>query len=377
MEKPSRSERLKTLLPEIWRLMKPRRGLLLMGGALMIINRVCGLALPVSSKFLIDNVMRKGQLRLLMPIVLSVVAATVVQAVTSFSLTQLLSKAGQRLIFEMRVRVQEHVGRLPVRFYDANKIGTLVSRIMSDVEGVRNLMGTGLVELAGGLITAIISTVLLFRASATMTSLVLVILLVFGLVLQRAFKIVRPIFRERGKINAEVTGRLTETLGGVRVIKGYHAEKREAQVFAKGAHRLLENVFKSLTTTSVMTLASTLLMGLVGALIMFLGARQVAAHRMEVGDIVMYTSLLAFMVAPVVQIVSIGTQISEALAGLERTRQILSEHPEDEDPRRSILLPPINGLVQFEHVSFAYEEGKPVLHDISFDAYPGDRKSVV
>jgi ABC-type multidrug transport system fused ATPase/permease subunit len=377
MEKPSRSERLKTLLPEIWRLMKPRRGLLLMGGALMIINRVCGLALPVSSKFLIDNVMRKGQLRLLMPIVLSVVAATVVQAVTSFSLTQLLSKAGQRLIFEMRVRVQEHVGRLPVRFYDANKIGTLVSRIMSDVEGVRNLMGTGLVELAGGLITAIISTVLLFRASATMTSLVLVILLVFGLVLQRAFKIVRPIFRERGKINAEVTGRLTETLGGVRVIKGYHAEKREAQVFAKGAHRLLENVFKSLTTTSVMTLASTLLMGLVGALIMFLGARQVAAHRMEVGDIVMYTSLLAFMVAPVVQIVSIGTQISEALAGLERTRQILSEHPEDEDPRRSILLPPINGLVQFEHVSFAYEEGKPVLHDISFDAYPGTVTALV
>jgi ABC-type multidrug transport system fused ATPase/permease subunit len=377
MEKPSRSERLRTLLPEVWGLMKPRRNVLLLGGVLMVINRVCGLALPISSKFLIDNVMRKGQFRLLMPIVLSVVAATVIQGVTSFGLTQLLSKAGQRLIYEMRVRVQEHIGRLPVRFYDANKTGTLVSRIMSDVEGVRNLMGTGLVELAGGLLTAIISTVLLFRTSAMMTSLVLVILLVFGLALGRVFKSLRPIFRERGKINAEVTGRLTETLGGVRVIKGYHAEKREAGVFAKGARRLLDNVFKSLTTTSLMTLASTLLMGLVGALIMFLGTRQVAAHRMEVGDVVMYSSLLAFMVAPVVQIVSIGTQISEALAGLERTRQILNEHTEDEDQRRSTVLPIINGLVQFEHVSFAYEEGKEVLHDISFDALPGTVTALV
>jgi ABC-type multidrug transport system fused ATPase/permease subunit len=377
MEKPSRSERLRTLLPEVWGLMRPRRNVLLLGGVLMVINRVCGLALPISSKFLIDNVMRKGQFRLLMPIVLSVVAATVIQGVTSFGLTQLLSKAGQRLIYEMRVRVQEHIGRLPVRFYDANKTGTLVSRIMSDVEGVRNLMGTGLVELAGGLLTAIISTVLLFRTSAVMTSLVLVILLVFGLVLGRVFKNLRPIFRERGKINAEVTGRLTETLGGVRVIKGYHAEKREAGVFAKGARRLLDNVFKSLTTTSLMTLASTLLMGLVGALIMFLGTRQVAAHRMEVGDVVMYSSLLAFMVAPVVQIVSIGTQISEALAGLERTRQILNEHTEDEDQRRSTVLPIINGLVQFEHVSFAYEEGKEVLHDISFDALPGTVTALV
>jgi ABC-type multidrug transport system fused ATPase/permease subunit len=371
VDKPSQSERLKTLLPEVWALMKSRRGLLLVGAALMVVNRVCGLALPVSSKFLIDNVMRKGQIHVLGPIVLAVVLATMIQGVTSYTLTQLLSKSGQRLIYEMRVRIQEHIGRLPVAFYDATKTGTLVSRIMSDVEGVRNLIGTGLVELVGGVLTAILSTVLLFRTSATMTSFVLVILIAFGVVLQRAFKTVRPIFRERGKIAAEVTGRLTETLGGVRVIKGYHAEKREAGVFAAGAQRLLDNVFQSLTTISLMTLASTVLMGLVGAIIMFLGARQVAAHRMDIGDFVMYTSLLAFMVAPVIQIVNIGTQISEALAGLERTRQILRERPEDEDPRRSTTLPVIDGHVEFEHVSFAYEEGKPVLHDISFDARPG------
>ncbi|MGA7416178.1 MAG: ABC transporter ATP-binding protein, partial [Bryobacteraceae bacterium] len=335
------------------------------------------LALPVSTKYLIDNVMRRGQTELLVPIVLAVLLATVIQGVTSFSLTQLLSKSGQRLIFEMRVRIQEHIGRLPVSFYDANKTGTLVSRIMSDVEGVRNLIGTGLVELAGGLLTAAISTVILFRTSATMTSFVLLILVAFGLVLQRAFKTVRPIFRERGKINAEVTGRLTETLGGVRVIKGYHAEKREAGVFQAGAQRLLDNVLKSLSTISFMTLASTVLMGLVGALIMFLGARQIAAHRMEVGDFVMYTSLLAFMIAPVIQIVNIGTQISEALAGLERTRQVLRERTEDDDPQRTTVLPPLIGQVEFDHVSFEYEEGKPVLHDVSFDAQPGTVTALV
>ncbi len=377
VEKTTPPERLKTLLPEVWALMKPRRTLLLAGAGLMIINRVCGLALPVSTKYLIDNVMRRGQTELLVPIVLAVLLATVIQGVTSFSLTQLLSKSGQRLIFEMRVRIQEHIGRLPVSFYDSNKTGTLVSRIMSDVEGVRNLIGTGLVELAGGLLTAVISTVILFRTSATMTSFVLLILIAFGLVLQRAFKTVRPIFRERGKINAEVTGRLTETLGGVRVIKGYHAEKREAGVFQAGAQRLLDNVLKSLSTISFMTLASTVLMGLVGALIMFLGARQIAAHRMEVGDFVMYTSLLAFMIAPVIQIVNIGTQISEALAGLERTRQVMRERTEDDDPQRTTVLPPIIGQVEFDHVSFEYEEGKPVLHDVSFDAQPGTVTALV
>ena len=377
MEKAATSVKLKVLLPEVWALMKPRRNILLLGGALMVINRICGLALPVSTKFLIDNVMRRHQLNLLMPIVMTVLAATVIQGITSFSLTQLLSKAAQRLISEMRMKVQEHIGRLSVRFHDANKTGMLVSRIMSDVEGIRNLMGTGLVELAGGLLTAVLSTIILFRISAVMTSVTLVIIIGFTLVLQRAFKTVRPIFRERGKINAEVSGRLTESLGGVRVIKGYHAEAREAATFAKGVERLLNNVIRSLTTISVMTLSSTVLMGVVGAFIMFLGGRRVAAGQMQIGDFVEYTSLLAFMVAPVVQIVAIGTQISEALAGLERTREVLSERPEDQDPRRTNDIPEIVGHVQFDHVDFAYEEAKPVLHDISFDARPGTVNALV
>jgi subfamily B ATP-binding cassette protein MsbA len=376
-KKPKRSESLKALLPDVLALMRPRRGLLLFGAVLMLVNRVCGLVLPFSTKYLVNDVMLKGEFKLLMPIVLAVVAATVIQGLTSYSLTQLLSKSGQRLIFEMRVKIQDHIGRLPVRFYDANKTGTLVARIMSDVEGVRNLIGTGLVELAGGLLTAVIATVVLFRTSATMTTVVLVVLLAFGAVLQRAFRTVRPIFRERGKINAEVTGRLTETLGGVRVIKGYHAERREAGVFTKGAQRLLDNVFASLSTISLMTLASTVLMGLVGAVIMYMGSRQIAAHKMQVGDFMMYTSMLAFMVAPVVQVVNIGTQISEALAGLERTRQIMKERPEDEDPDRTIALPPIQGHVQFENVEFAYEENKTVLHGISFDAQPGTVTALV
>jgi ABC-type multidrug transport system fused ATPase/permease subunit len=364
------SERLRTLLPDVWALMKPRRGLLAIGAVLMILNRVSGLVLPVSSKYLIDDVMRKGNIRLLLPIILCVMAATIIQGITSFSLTQLLSKAAQRLIAEMRMKVQNHISRLPVRYHDANKTGMLVSRIMSDVEGIRNLMGTGLVELAGGLLTAVLATILLFRISTRITAATIVILVVFGLVLRRAFKTVRPIFRERGKINAEVTGRLTESLSGVRVVKGYHAEEREAATFAKGVGRLLDNVFRSLTTLSLMTLASTVLAGIVGALVMYLGAHAVATGRMQVGDFVMYTALLAFLVAPIVQIVNIGTQLSEALAGLERTREVLRERPEDEDPRRVREIGPIEGHVVFDQVDFAYDEGKPVLHAISFEARP-------
>jgi ABC-type multidrug transport system fused ATPase/permease subunit len=377
MDKATQPERLKTLLPAVWALMKPRKSLMAVGFGMMLLNRVCGLALPVSTKYLIDNVMRKGELYLLVPIVMAVVCATLIQGVTSYGLTQMLSKAGQRLIYDMRVQIQEHVGRLPVAFYDSTKTGVLLSRIMSDVEGVRNLVGTGLVELLGGLVTAGISTVLLFRTSASMTSFVLVILLLAGYGLSRAFKTVRPMFRERGKITAEVSGRLSETLGGVRVVKGYHAEEREAGVFASGAKRILENTFLSLNMISLLSLAATVLMGLVGAVIMYLGAHQIAAHRMQIGDFVMYTALLAFMVAPVMQLVNIGTQVSEALAGLERTRQILNERPENEDPNRINALPLISGHVQFKDVSFAYVEGKPVLHDVSFDALPGTVTALV
>jgi subfamily B ATP-binding cassette protein MsbA len=362
---------LRALLPDIWKLVRPRRAVLALGFVLMAINRVSGLVLPYSTRYLIDDIIGKRHINKLMPLVLAVLGATLVQGITSFSLTQLLSKAAQRLIAELRRNVQEHIGRLPVSYYDANKSGMLVSRIMSDVEGVRNLIGTGLVEFVGGLLTAVIALVVLLRISALMTGLAFLFLLVFGLALRHAFRTIRPIFRARAKINAEVTGRLTESLGGVRVIKGYHAEDREAQVFAGGVQRLLDNVLKSLTATSVMSLGATMVMGMVGVVVMFVGAREILAGTLTVGGLMLFIAFLAFLVAPVFQVVAIGTQISEALAGLERTREVLRERPEDEDPRRTSTLGSIRGEVDFDRVRFAYDPGKPVLKDISFESRPG------
>jgi ABC-type multidrug transport system fused ATPase/permease subunit len=369
--------KLKKVLPEVWKLVKPRRWLL--GGSflLMIVNRLCSFALPVSSRYLINNVMYKHQLHLLPYIIGTVAAATFLQGVTSYSLTQLLSTAGQRLISELRTQVQQHVGRLPVAFYDENRTGTLVARIMTDVEGVRNLVGTGLLEFVGGILTAIIAFCILIRISGRMTLLTFCILLIFGVILQRAFKTIRPIFRERAKINAEVTGRLTESLGGVRVVKGYHAEESEARVFAGGVLRLLNNVISSITAQSLMTLSSTMVLGVVGGLIMYLGAREIAAHRLDVGGYVEYTMLLAFMVAPIVQLVSIGTQLTEALAGLDRTTEILSEREEDSEPSRTVVMHPIVGDVAFEDVTFAYQANKPVLHGITFESKPGTVTALV
>ena len=375
--KPSKGERLRSLLPDIFDLVRPRRGLLLLGLLLMAVNRVSGLVLPASTKYLIDDVVGKGNRELLLPLLGVVVLATGVQGVTSFALTQSLSKAAQRLIAEMRRRVQEHVGRLPVAYYDANKSGNLVSRIMADVEGIRNLIGTGLVEFAGGLLTAAISLVVLFRISATMTVLAFSFLLVTGIALQYAFGTIRPIFRERGKIYAEVTGRLTESLGGVRVVKGYHAEAREAGVFSAGVARLLENVLKTLTVTSVMGLSSTILLGVIGATVMFVGTRQILAGTLTLGGFFTYTLFLGFLVAPLFQVVAIGTQLTEALAGLERTREILHERPEDEDPRRTVALPRVEGHVVFEDVRFSYAEGKEVLRGVSFAAAPGTVTALV
>ncbi len=352
-------------------LVKPRRKLLALGLLLIVINRVSGLVLPASTRYFIDNVIGQHQASLLLPLVLSVVAATVIQGITSFSLTQLLSIEGQKLIAELRRKVQQHIGRLPVAYYDANKTGQLVSRIMTDVEGIRNLVGTGLVEFIGGLLTAVMALVLLLRISVIMTTVSLAIVLLFGAALQRAFKTVRPIFRERGRINAEVTGRLTESLGGVRVIKGYHAEEREANVFAAGAQRLLDNVMKSLTVMSLMALSATVLMGVVGALVMYLGTRNIMAGTMTLGEFVTFTAFLAFLIAPIVGIVNIGTQLSEAMAGLERTREVLRERPEDEDPERTRDLGSIIGDVAFENVEFAYNPERTVLHGISFEAKPG------
>jgi subfamily B ATP-binding cassette protein MsbA len=369
--------RLKTLLPEVWALMAPRKTILLAGFVLMVINRVSGLVLPASTKYLVDDVVGKKRVDMLVPLVLVVLGATAIQGITSFSLTQLLSKAAQRLIAELRRKVQAHVGRLPVTYFDSNKSGTIVARIMSDVEGIRNLIGTGLVEFAGGLLTAVISLFVLLTISAKMTAVALVLTLGFSLFLQKALGTIRPIFRERGKINAEVTGRLTEFLGGIRVVKGYHAEDREEEVFARGVQRLLDNVIKSLSSISIMSLSATLLLGVVSSIVMYIGGRQILAGSLTLGDFFKYTAFLAFLVAPVFQIVNIGTQLSEALAGLDRTREVLSEMREDRDPRRAARLPEISGRVEFEDVSFAYEKDKPVLHDVSFVAEPGTVTALV
>jgi len=348
-----------------------------LGLVLIAISRVCGLVLPASTKYFVDDILGKHHTERLLPLILAIVAATAVQGVTGFWLTQLLSKSAQRLIAELRCKVEQHVARLPVRFFDANKSGQLVSRIMNDVEGVRNLVGTGLVEFAGGLLTSVLAFFFLLRLSPLMTILTAAVVVAYSVVLQRAFHTLRPIFRERGKITAEVTGRLTETLGGIRVVKGYHAEEREDNVFRQGANRILANILKSLTGVSVLSLSATVLLGLVGALVMFVGGRQILNGSLTTGGFVAFTTFLGFLVAPVFQIVGIGTQLTEAVAGLERTREILNEAREDQDARRVVTLGPLHGDVAFEHVSFAYDKDKPVLHDVSFEAAPGTVTALV
>jgi subfamily B ATP-binding cassette protein MsbA len=378
-EPPKRKPNLKKLWPEIRALVAPRKGLLFSGLILMGINRVAGLAMPYYSKPLFDKALNPAHPApaFLTHIIGIVVLATVVQAMTSFSLTQLLSKAGQRLIAEMRRQVQRHVGLLSVAYYDENRTGTLVARIMTDVEGVRNLVGTGLVEFVGGMVTATLVFFYLLHRSPTVTLTVFTVVGAFVFVLQYAFKKIRPIFRERGKINAEVTGRLTESLGGVRVIKGYHAEDREASVFSQGVERLLENVMKSLTMTSVLGSASTTVLGIVSGIVMWLGGNRVLGGTWTTGDYFQYNIFLAFMIAPLFQIVSIGTQLTEAFAGLDRTNEIMAELEENRVPGRTLRMLPINGTVKFENVEFAYEPDKPVLHGISFVANPGTVTALV
>lgn len=365
------------VLPEVWPLLHPRRGLLALGFLLMIINRVSGLVLPASTKFLVDDVIRKERADLLLPLVGAVLVSTLIQGITSFALTQTLSKAAQRLIAELRGRVQEHIGRLPLKYFDSTKVGALVSRIMTDVEGVRNLIGTGLIDFVGGLLTAAIAFFVLVRISPIMTAIAFAFLLVFGAFLRKAFQTIRPIFRERGKITAEVTGRLTESLGGIRVVKGYHAEDREHEVFATGLDRLLQNVFRTLTASSLLGLSSAMLMGMVGAIVMYMGSRQILAHKLTLGGYLTYIMFLGYLAAPLFQVVGIGTQLTEALAGLERTREVLNETPEDEDPKRTLSLGRIVGDVEFSDVTFGYTPEKPVLHQISFHASPGTLTALV
>jgi ABC-type multidrug transport system fused ATPase/permease subunit len=372
-EKPG----LKVILRDAAELVAARRGRLALGFGLLLVSRLCGLVLPGTTKVLLDDVIGKGRQELLGKIVLITGAATLIQALTGFALSQVLGKAAQRSITEMRRAVQSHVGRLRVAFFDQTKTGVLLSRVMTDAEGVRNLVGTGLVELAGGILTAILALGILFYFSAKLTLIALAVLSLFGLVLLYAFKTLRPLFRERSKINAEVSGRLTESFSGIRVVKAYRAERREALVFTKGAHRLFRNVARTMTGFSAVSAFSTLLLGVVGVSIMWVGAHEIEAGRMTVGSFVSFTLYLGLLVGPVIQIVSIGSQVTEAFAGLERIRELRDELAEDAGDLAREPLPEIDGRVEFRDVSFAYESDIPVLHDVSFVSEPGTVTALV
>jgi subfamily B ATP-binding cassette protein MsbA len=350
---------------------------LALGMFLMLINRLVGLVLPTTSKYLIDDVVLKHKADLLVPLALAAGGATVVQAITSFSLSQVLGVAAQRAITEMRKSVQEHVERLPIRYFDSTQTGVLISRIMSDAEGIRNLVGTGLVQLVGGLMTAILALAVLFYLNWRLTSVIVVALGAFGGAMALAFKRLRPLFRERGQINAEVTGRLTESLGGIRIVKAYAAEKREELVFARGAHRLFRNVKRSMTGVSTVTSFSTLIVGLIGVLLTLVGGRDILAGSMTLGDFFMYIFFTALVAAPLVEIASIGTQITEAFAGLDRIREIKRMATEDEEDESREQLGDIRGEIEFHDVSFEYNDDTPVLKNVSFVAPAGSTTALV
>jgi len=350
---------------------------LALGLVLMLLSRLAGLVLPASSKYLIDNVIGKHEARLLPLIALAVGAATLVQAATGFALSQVLGVAAQRAITDMRKRVQEHVARLPVSYFDSTKTGVLISRIMSDAEGIRNLVGTGLVQLVGGFVTAGIAVGVLFWLNWKLTTVTLIILLLFGGGMAIFFKRLRPLFRERGKLNAEVTGRLGETLGGIRIVKAYSAERRERYVFASGAHRIFRNVAASMTAISGTGAFATAIVGGIGVLMILVGGGDVLAGRMTVGDLFMYIFFTGLMAAPMVQIAAIGTQITEAFAGLDRIREIRMLATEDQEDARRTPVGDIRGDVAFEDVWFEYNPGVPVLKGITFTARAGTTTALV
>ncbi len=348
-----------------------------MGLSLMLVSRLASMVAPLAPQFLIDDVVTKQRFDLLTPIALAVVAATAVQAVTSFALSQILGVAAQRAITDMRKRVQAHVMRLPVRYFDSTQTGVLISRIMSDAEGIRNLVGTGLVQLVGGFVSAGLGLGYLVYLNWHLTLITIVVLAVFGGGMAYAFRTLRPLFRERGKINAEVTGRLTEALGGIRVVKSYTAEKREEIVFTKGAHRLFRNIAKSMTGVSATTAGSTFIVGIIAVLMIWLGGRAVIAGEMTLGQLVSYIFVIGVVAAPLVSIASIGTQITEAFAGLDRIREILDMRTElDEDAERA-QPGRIQGDVAFDHVWFEYNPGQPVLRGVSFEAAAGTTTALV
>ncbi|MGI9550395.1 MAG: ABC transporter ATP-binding protein [Aurantibacter sp.] len=359
---------LKAFKTIIW----PRRNLVFIGLVLIVISRAAGFVTPIASKYLVDDVIVKKNVEMLKLLVLGVIIAILVQAVTSFLLTRILSVQAQFLISELRAQVQKKVLSLPISFFDNTKSGALVSRIMTDVEGVRNLIGTGLVHLVGGTVTAIVSLILLLNISPAMTLFTFIPLAIFAVIALKAFKIIRPVFRNRGKINAEVKGRLTETLGGIRVIKGFNAEAQEHKIFEEGVDELFQNVKKSLTTTAFMTSSATFLIGIATTGVMGYGGYKIIQGELTIGDLLMFIVLLGIMVAPIVQMSNIGSQLTEALAGLDRTEELMNMMAEADEIERTIELRGIQGNMVFDDVSFAYEEGKEVLHNVSFEARPGE-----
>jgi subfamily B ATP-binding cassette protein MsbA len=350
---------------------------LMLGAVLMIINQAMGLVLPASTKYLIDVVIAQGRTDLLWKIAVAAGGATIVQALTSFSLSQVLGVAAQRAITEMRKKVQAQISRLPISYFDSTQTGKLISRIMNDAEGIRNLVGTGLVQLAGSVITAIVALAILFWLNWRLTSITILVLGAFGGALTFAFKRLRPLFRERGEITAALTGRLAESLGGIRIVKAYTAEKREALTFARGAHKLFRNIAKSMTGVSATSAFSSLVIGAVGFVIIVVGGHSVASGQMTVGDLFMYVMFTGMMAMPLIQFAAIGTQITEAFAGLDRIREVMSMRTEDQEDSEREPLPEVEGEIEFDNVSFEYNEGVPVLKNVSFNAAAGSTTALV
>ena len=370
-DKPKKKKPKVTMLQAFKTIIWPRRKLVFIGLILIVLSRLSSLVLPWKMKELIDDVIPNSNYEQLYKLLFIVGIAITIQSITSFLLTRILSVEAQFLISELRAQVQKKVLSLPISFFDNTKSGALVSRIMSDVEGVRNLIGTGLVQMVGGILTAILSLIMLVSISPSMTLFVLVPVAIFGFIALKAFGYIRPIFKKRGVINAEVTGRLTETLAGVRVIKAFNAEAQENKVFEKGVDKLFQNVKKSLTATALMTSSSGFLLGMATVGIMGIGGYQIMSEELSMGDFISFTLFLGFMVAPIVQMGNIGSQLTEALAGLDRTEELMNLTAEEEDEQRTIQLDTLKGDLVFEDVSFSYDEGKEVLHNINFNAPSG------
>jgi subfamily B ATP-binding cassette protein MsbA len=358
-------------------LLRQHRGSLALGLALMLVSRLAGLVLPASTKYLIDDVIGKHNGHLLLPLALAAGAATLLQAITSYANSQVVSVAAQRAIMAMRQRVQDHILRLPIRYFDGTKSGVVIARIMNDAEGVRNLVGTGIIQLVGGVLTAAISLGVLFWLNWKLTLATILFLGAFGGAMALAFRKLRPLFRQRSEITADITGRLTESVGGIRILKVYVAEDRERRIFAEGTERLFRNVAGTISGTSAITAFGTAIVGALGVLIMIIGGRAILAGAMSLGDLIMYTFFVGLMAAPVVQIANIGTQVSEAFAGLDRIREILDMPTEDQEDASRTPLPMVEGAVAFQDVHFGYEEGTPVLKGVSLAARAGSTVALV